>query len=109
MIVSISKAERRRVRPAGAKPPPARGSADVGTAFGARKQALIQPCFERYQKVVPKFAEKNKIDFTAVFSVTKGDILPGGYKLITGMTVENIAKILHDPMKLHLSTAMPTR
>ena len=35
------------------------------------------------QSLVDQNYIKNKIDFTAVFSVTKGDILPGGYKLIT--------------------------
>lgn len=38
---------------------------------------------------------KNKDDFTVVFLKTKGDIIPGAYKINTNMTTANISKILH--------------
>ncbi len=38
---------------------------------------------------------KSKEDFVAKFSKTKGDILPGAYKINTSMTLDKISKTLH--------------
>ena len=38
---------------------------------------------------------KDKKIFISIFSKTKGDIMPGAYKINVGQTVENISKILH--------------
>ena len=38
---------------------------------------------------------KDKNNFISIFSKTKGDIVPGAYKINTTMMVENISKILH--------------
>ena len=47
------------------------------------------------QSLVDQNYIKNKTIFISVFSKTKGDILPGAYKLTAGLTLENISKILH--------------
>ncbi|MEI8175033.1 MAG: endolytic transglycosylase MltG [bacterium] len=39
---------------------------------------------------------KRKEDFISVFLKTKGDIVPGAYKINVGMTINNISKILHN-------------
>ncbi|MEI7810590.1 MAG: endolytic transglycosylase MltG [bacterium] len=38
---------------------------------------------------------KNKDEFVTIFSKTKGDVIPGAYKINTTMTVKNISKVLH--------------
>ncbi len=38
---------------------------------------------------------KNKDDFTAIFSKTKGDIIPGAYKLTLNMKLAQVSKMLH--------------
>jgi len=47
------------------------------------------------QSLIDQNYIKNKMIFVSVFSTAKGNILPGAYKLTTGMTLENISKILH--------------
>ena len=71
----------------------------VSTAPVVVPDKFVVPLNSNLEQIVQSLLDgnyiKDKNNFISIFSKTKGDIMPGAYKINTTMTLANISKILH--------------